>query len=160
MGPLSKIPDDTWMNKVHWWNGIQLEKTIILGEKILSQRHFTHHKPQKAYLCASTMGKLQVTNSAMAQDTVNITFLVSYVPFVGFNSVTQRDVRISQIFYIGGWIPQKWGIGMSLQTAETWKTDNCIKLLHILRVIRSFRYCFTFHKGNYGDTTLFLICYW
>jgi hypothetical protein len=70
--------------------------------KILSQRHFTHHKSQRAYFCASTMGKLQVTNSAMAQFTVNITSLASYVPFVGFNSATERDVRISPIFCIGG----------------------------------------------------------
>ena len=70
--------------------------------KILSQRNFTHHKSQRAYLCASTMGSPQVANSAMAQFTVNITSLVAYVPFVGFNSVTQRDVRLSQIFYTGG----------------------------------------------------------
>jgi len=35
--------------------------------RTLSQRHFTHHKSQRASLCASTMGRLQVTNSAMAQ---------------------------------------------------------------------------------------------
>ena len=68
--------------------------------KILSQRHFTHHKSQRAYLCASTMGRLQVTNTAMARFSCEHYNITTYVPFVGFNSVTQRDVRISQIFFI------------------------------------------------------------
>jgi len=77
--------------------------------KILSQSHFTHHISQRAYLYATTMGSLQVTNSATAQFTVNITSLVSYLPFVGFNSVTQRDVRISQVILYRWFNPTEMG---------------------------------------------------